>query len=76
VANHVTKGRLLAVQGRVQTRAYEDKAGTQHQVMQVIAEKVSFLGSARRDGNDEARPVPGRPRTNNRDAAGDDDPPF
>jgi single-strand DNA-binding protein len=73
IANHVGKGRLLAVQGRVQTREYEDKAGTQHQVMQLIAEKVTFLGSAKREENEEPRPAPGRPCANN---AGEDGPPF
>ena len=76
IANHVGRGRLLAVQGRVQTHEYEDKGGTQHQVMQVIAEKVTFLGSGKRDEGQEPRPAPGKPRANNRDSTGDGDPPF
>ena len=44
-ANYIDRGRLVAVQGRVQTRDYEDRGGTRHEVMQVIAEKVIFLGS-------------------------------
>lgn len=48
-ANFLEKGRLVAVVGRVQTREYEDREGTKHQVMQVVAEKVTFLGATRRE---------------------------
>jgi single-strand DNA-binding protein len=59
-ANFLEKGRLVAVVGRVQTREYEDREGTKHQVMQVVAEKVTFLGAARRE--DGAAPLrPGEP---------------
>ena len=40
-ANYIDRGRLLAIQGRVQTREYEDREGTRHQVMQVVGEKVT-----------------------------------
>jgi single-strand DNA-binding protein len=59
-ANFLEKGRLVAVVGHVQTREYEDREGTKHQVMQVVAEKVTFLGAARRE--DAAAPArPGEP---------------
>ena len=61
-ANFIERGRLLAVQGRVQTREYEDREGTKHQVMQVVADKVTFLGAAKRDERDDQRPSPGKPR--------------
>jgi single-strand DNA-binding protein len=60
-ANFIDRGRMVAVQGRVQTREYEDREGTKHQVMQVIAEKVTFLGSSRKDDQEGSRPVPGKP---------------
>jgi single-stranded DNA-binding protein len=52
----------------VQTREYEGKDGTQHQVMQVIAEKVTFLGPSKRDAEEKQRPVPGQPVSNGREA--------
>lgn len=73
-ANYVDRGRLLAVQGRIQTREYEDREGTKHQVMQVIAEKVTFLGGAKRDEQDDRRPSPGQPRSDGREQ--DPDVPF
>jgi single-strand DNA-binding protein len=51
-ANYVDRGRLVAVQGRVQTREYEDRAGTKHQVMQILADKVTFLGGGKPDEQD------------------------
>jgi single-strand DNA-binding protein len=60
-ANYLERGRLVAVQGRVQTREYDDKEGTKHQVMQVVAEKVTFLGAAKREEHDDRRPSPGKP---------------
>ena len=65
-ANYLEKGRLVAVQGRVQTREYDDKEGTKHQVMQVVAEKVTFLGAAKREEHDDRRLSPGKPAASNR----------
>ena len=64
-ANYVDRGRLVAIQGRVQTREYNDREGTRHHVMQVVADKVTFLGSARREEHDDRRPSPGQPRGSN-----------
>ena len=64
-ANYIDRGRLVAVQGRVQTREYEDRAGTKHQVMQVLAEKVTFLGAAKREERDERRASVSQSRGNN-----------
>src|SRR5205823_12451470 len=47
-ANYIDRDRLVAIHGRVQTREYEDRPGTKHQVMQVVAEKGTFLGAAMR----------------------------
>lgn len=47
-ANHIakwfSKGRMIAVEGRLQTRSYEDKNGTKHNVTEVIVNKASFTG--------------------------------
>ena len=70
-ANYVGRGALLAVQGRVQTREYDDKEGTKHHVMQVVAEKVTFLGAAKRDEHDDQRPSPGKPIGSSHQQTGD-----
>lgn len=42
-AQHVTKGKLIAVVGRLQTRSYENKDGNKVYVTEIVAEKVQFL---------------------------------
>src|SRR3989454_6097405 len=76
-ANYLDRGRLVAIQGRVQTREYEDREGTKHQVMQVVAEKVTFLGAAKREERDERRASTGQSRGNNhQESSLDNDIPF
>jgi single-strand DNA-binding protein len=72
-ANYIDRGRLIAIQGRVQSREYEDREGTRHQVMQVVGEKVTFLGAAKREENG---PSPGQPRTGGHQENRSDDAPF
>lgn len=43
VANHLNKGRLVAVEGRLQIRTYEAKEGQKRKAAEVIAENVRFL---------------------------------
>lgn len=43
VANNLDKGRLIAVEGRLQVRSYDDQQGQKRQVAEVVAEKVRFL---------------------------------
>lgn len=46
-ANNLTKGRLVAVDGRLQIRSYEDNQGVKRKVAEVIAENVKFLDWAK-----------------------------
>src|SRR5256714_8529334 len=61
-ANYLDRGRLVAIQGRVQTREYEDRKSTRHEVMQVIAERVTFLGTGKREERDDPQPPSSQPR--------------
>jgi single-strand DNA-binding protein len=63
-ANYIDRGRLVAVQGRVQNRDYEDRGGTRHEVMQVIAEKVIFLGSGKHEDREDRQSTPTQPGSN------------
>ena len=42
-ANYMSKGKLIGVSGRIQTRSYEAKDGTRRYVTEVVAEEVQFL---------------------------------
>lgn len=49
VAQHLTKGRLAAVQGRLQIRSYETQDGQRRKAAEVVADHVRFLDRPRRD---------------------------
>ena len=46
-ANYMSKGSLMAISGRIQTRSYEDKEGKKRYVTEVVAQEVSFLSKGR-----------------------------
>ncbi len=46
VARYLSKGRQIAVEGRIQTRNYDNNEGKRVYVTEVIASNVEFLGSA------------------------------
>jgi single-strand DNA-binding protein len=75
-ANYIDRGRLVAVQGRVQTREYEDRAGTKHEVMQVVADKVTFLGTGKREESDDRPTSTDRSGGNGQETQFADDVPF
>lgn len=47
-AKYLSKGRLVAVSGRIQTRSYEGRDGQRRYVTEVVADEVVFLD---RDGS-------------------------
>lgn len=49
VANNLQKGRLVAVEGRLQVRSYE-KDGQKRRVSEVVAERVQFLDWPKEQG--------------------------
>ena len=52
VAKYLAKGRQVAVEGRIQTRSYDNNEGKKTYVTEVVANNVEFLGSA----SENARP--------------------
>ncbi|MCD9024836.1 single-stranded DNA-binding protein [Cohnella silvisoli] len=54
-ANYLRKGRLAAVEGRIQVRNYENNEGRRVYVTEVIADNVRFLESANREGGGQGR---------------------
>lgn len=47
VSNHLSKGRLAAVEGRLQVRTYETQEGQKRKVAEVVADAVRFLDRPR-----------------------------
>ena len=50
-ANHLSKGRLVAVEGRLQIRSYETEDGQKRKVAEVVANSVQFLDRAKGEQN-------------------------
>ena len=55
VAEHMRKGRLVAVEGRLQIRSYETQDGQRRRAAEVVADDVRFLDRPR----DVEREAPG-----------------
>ena len=45
VKNYLTQGSQVAIDGRIQTRSYDDQNGQRRYVTEVVADNVEFLGS-------------------------------
>lgn len=54
VTRYFRKGSMIAVQGSLQTRNYEDKNGQKRTAYEVVASNVSFCGSKAESGGSPA----------------------
>ena len=45
VKNYLSQGSQVAIDGRIQTRSYDDNDGNKRYVTEVVADNVEFLGS-------------------------------
>ena len=45
VKNYLTQGSQVAIEGRLQTRSYDDANGQKRYVTEVVADNVEFIGS-------------------------------
>ena len=44
IGKYFKKGRMIAIEGNLRTRTYDDKNGTKHYVTEVFVDNVSFTG--------------------------------
>ena len=51
VKNYLTQGSQVAVEGRIQTRTYDDQNGQKRYITEVVADNVEFLGSKNSSSN-------------------------
>ena len=50
VTKYFRKGSMIAVQGSLQTRNYEDKSGNKRVAYEIVADQISFCGSKAESG--------------------------
>mgnify|MGYP005840446921 CR=1 FL=1 len=54
VCKYMDKGRLVAIEGRLQTRSFETKDGQKRKAVEVIADNIQFLSpKPKREGSPE-----------------------
>lgn len=58
VCRYFKKGSMIAVQGSIQTRNYEDKSGNKRTAVEIVADNVSFCGSKVENGTQETSYTP------------------
>lgn len=77
-ATYLRKGRQAAVEGRLQTRSYDNKEGKKVYVTEVVAENVQFLGAKSGAEGSGYDPGPGgsKPSGGNRDDIDSSGDPF
>ena len=51
ISKFFRKGSMIAIQGYIQTRTYEDKNGNKRKAVEVVADNVSFCGSKNETGS-------------------------
>jgi single-strand DNA-binding protein len=73
-AEYLRKGKQVYIEGRIQTRSWEDKDGNTRYTTEIIAREMQMLGAAGRD-NRESTPDSGGP-SNEPVTVPDDDIPF
>ena len=54
VANYMSKGKLIGISGRIQTRNYEGKDGIKRYVTEIVADEVQFLERSDNSSNTAA----------------------
>lgn len=67
-SQYLSKGRSVYVEGRLQTRKWEDKEGQTRYTTEIVAERVQFLGGKGAGASDEGESDE-RPRRNGRPAS-------
>ena len=75
VIKYFRKGSMIAVQGRLATRTWEDKNGSKHKAVEIVADNVSFCGE-KKEATHSSVDVPPPADNEYRDIPDDEDLPF
>ena len=78
VSQYMSKGRMVAVEGRLQIRSYETQDGQKRKVAEVVADGVRFLDRARPGGGTPGGggPPESAPADDRAEGGPDEDVPF
>ncbi len=73
---YLDKGSPILVEGRLQTREWEGKDGQKRTVIEVVAERVQFMGRGKTAAAPAAVPAAAEPFAEEPRGGGDEDVPF
>ena len=57
VKNYLSQGSQVAVEGRIQTRTYDDQNGQRRYITEVIVENIDFVGTRRENSQSSQQPT-------------------
>ncbi|HEY4175280.1 MAG TPA: single-stranded DNA-binding protein [Kofleriaceae bacterium] len=69
-SKYLAKGRQVFVEGRIQTRTYDDKEGIKRYMTEIIASDVQFLGGGKGEGGGKSDKQEGAPPPSDADFGG------
>jgi single-strand DNA-binding protein len=55
IGKHCTKGNMVAVTSRTQTRNWEDQSGNKHFIVEFVVEEFSFAGGNKKNNDNSAQ---------------------
>lgn len=78
ICKYFQKGSMIAIEGRLQSKTYQDKNGTNRTDMEVVVEKVHFVGAKSASNTDSNAQPAAQPQTAPQfeDVSDDPDLPF
>jgi len=74
--SYLSKGSLVYIEGRLQTRSWEDKDGNKRNTTEIVAQNMQMLDSKGKDSGESPKASGNRPFSPTSDMPGDDDVPF
>ena len=78
VSKYLSKGKQVAISGRLETRSWNDESGQKHNTIEIIAEEASFIDPKNKKNNEAilSSPVPINEGNFSTDLISGDDLPF
>ncbi len=75
-ANYLVKGKLIFIEGKIQTRAWEDKEGVKRNTTEIVASNMQMLDSKGSESKGNVAPAAGNSNGGNHSAQAYQTPPL
>lgn len=78
ISKYLSKGKQVAISGRLETRSWNDESGQKHNTIEIIAEEASFIDPKNKKNNEAilSSPIPINEGNFSTDLISGDDLPF